>query len=94
MPDHSFEVQVCDAKTLQTFPAFVQARRLPDEQINGARRRAKRKSSKARKTIKADTLFLCQWVLVLTSVRPEELSAEKILELYRVRWQVELLIKR
>ena len=33
-------------------------------------------------------------MIVLTTVPPEELAAEVILDLYRVRWQVELVIKR
>ena len=90
----SFAVKVCDAKTNQTFNAYLHARRLTDEQINRARRKAKRKSKCAGKTIKEETLFLCEWILVLTSVEPEVMSSEVILELYRVGWQIELLIKR
>jgi hypothetical protein len=90
----SFRVAVCDAKTKQTFKAWIHARRLTDAQINRARRKAKRKAKCAGKTIKEATLFLCQWVLVLTSIEPDEMSAEVILQLYRVRWQIELLIKR
>lgn len=90
----SFAVEVCDAKSGQTCKAWIHGRRLSDEQSQRARRKAKRQAKCAGKTIKEETLFLCQWVLVLTSVAPEQLSAEVILELYRVRWQIELLIKR
>lgn len=90
----SFKVRVAAPKTGQHFPAFIHARRLSAEQINCARRRVKAKARKAGRTLKADTLSLCEWVLVLTSVPPEQLSAEVVLELYRVRWQVELLSKR
>lgn len=97
----SFAVQVCDAKSGDCLAAYVHCQRLSEAHINRARRKAQRKSSKAqrksskaRKSIKAETLFLCEWVLVVTSVPPAELSAEVILQLYRVRWQIELLIKR
>lgn len=90
----SFEIAVCDAKTNHTFKAWIQARRLTDGQINRARRKAKRKSKCAGKTIKAETLFLCEWVLVLTSLAPSQMSGELVLELYGVRWQIELFIKR
>ena len=90
----SLAVQVCDAKTGQTVNAWIHARRLSEPQINRARRKAKRKSKCAGKTIKAETLFLCEWVLVLTSIAPWQISGAVILELYGVRWQIELLIKR
>ena len=35
-----------------------------------------------------------KFYVVLTTVPPTDLSAEVVLELYRVRWQVELAIKR
>jgi IS4 transposase len=90
----SFAVQVCEAKSGDRLTAYVHCQRLSEAHINRARRKARRKSGKARKSIKAETLFLCEWVLVVTSVPPAELSAEVILQLYRVRWQIELLIKR
>jgi IS4 transposase len=40
------------------------------------------------------TLYLAGWVLVLTTLAPEVLSAETIMRLYRCRWPVELAIKR
>jgi Transposase DDE domain len=90
----SLAVQACDAKTGHSLTAWIHARRLSEQQINRARRKAKRKSKCAGKTIKAATLFLCQWVLVLTSVAPSVMSSEVIFRLYGVRWQIELLIKR
>lgn len=37
---------------------------------------------------------MSEWGLVLTTLPPDELSAADSLELYRIRWQVELVIKR
>jgi hypothetical protein len=90
----SFEVVIRDAKTGETCEAYLHAHRLSEEASNKARRRAKRTSKKNGKTIQQKTLMLCDWLLVLTSVPPNELPAKVIFELYRVRWQVELLIKR
>lgn len=39
-------------------------------------------------------LALTEWVLVFTTIDPEVLSAETVLEMYRVRWQIELVFKR
>jgi hypothetical protein len=49
-----------------------------------------------RKGKRADSLALklCAYVLVLTSVPAERLSTEAVLDLYRGRWQVELVFKR
>lgn len=90
----SFEVLVRDSKTGETCEAYLHAHRLSEGAANKARRRVKRKSKKDGKTIKQTTLSLCDWLLVLTSIAPSELPAKEILELYRVRWQIELLIKR
>jgi hypothetical protein len=90
----SFAVTVWDGKSGQMVNAWIHGRRLSQQQINRARRKAKRKSKCAGKTIKAETWYLCEWVLVLTSIAPSQMSGEVILELYRVRWQIELLIKR
>jgi hypothetical protein len=90
----SFALRVADARTGQSLAVFVHALRLSAEQSNRARRRVKAKASKAGRTLKAETLWLCEWLLVLTTVPPEQLSAAVVLELYRVRWQIELLIKR
>jgi hypothetical protein len=78
----------------QTIPVWIHALHLNEQECNRARRRAKRQASRKGQTPRAQTLFLSEWVLVLTTLPPEELSAEVILELYRIRWQVELVIKR
>ena len=39
------------------------------------------------------TLELAEYVLVLTSFNPQELSAQQTLSLYRGRWQIELVFK-
>ncbi|MBK1736117.1 hypothetical protein CKO15_12720 [Halorhodospira abdelmalekii] len=42
----------------------------------------------------AETLTLSDWVLVLSTVPAAMLPTEAVMELYRTRWQVELLMKR
>jgi hypothetical protein len=90
----SFDVVIRDAKTGETCDAYLHAHRLSEQASNEARRRAKRTSKKNGKVLKQTTLMLCDWLLILTSVPPSELPAKEIFEFYRVRWQVELLIKR
>jgi hypothetical protein len=79
----------------KTIPVWVHAYRLPEEAANRARQRCYRKAKKEmRGTPRADTLLWCGWVIILTTIPPETLGAEVIGEYYRLRWQIELLIKR
>jgi len=78
----------------QTHQVWIHARRLGGEAAAAARRRVRRTAQKGRYTPSQESLFLAEFILVLTSVPPQELSAEVVLRLYRGRWQVELLIKR
>jgi hypothetical protein len=88
----SFALEIRDGD--RALPVWIHAHRLNENQRNKARRRLKRKATRRSSTLREETLFLSEWVLVLTTIPPEELSAEVILELYLVRWQIELLIKR
>lgn len=79
----------------QTREAFLHAFRLSEPAAARARRKIRRRASKdSRGTPKADTLYLADWMIVLTSFRPEQVSAASIGKLYRSRWQIELVIKR
>lgn len=90
----SFAVEVREEKSGQTLPVWIHALHLNEQQCNRARRRAKRHARRQGRTLRTHTLFLSEWILVLTTLPPTELDAEAILELYRIRWQVELVIKR
>jgi Transposase DDE domain len=62
------------------------------EQAGRARQKCRQRHKKG--APKAESLFLAGWVLVLTTLSPEVLSAQTIMGLYRCRWQVEIAIKR
>jgi Transposase DDE domain len=89
---HSLPVRV--GPTTQRVTGWVHAYRLSEEQANKARAVCRQRNSKKGHTPQASTLFLAGWVLVWTSLPPDVLRAETVLQLYRVRWQVELAIKR
>ncbi len=74
--------------------AFLHARRLPPEQWEEARRRVRKSAQSQGRTPSASALFLSEWVLVLTTVPEKVMDTHTVTELYRVRWQVELCIKR
>ena len=63
------------------------------EEIQIEEKRLKRLDSKKQRTTSEDTKFTHKYMFVITSL-PETISAEKVLEFYRLRWQVELVFKR
>ena len=73
---------------------YLHAIPLPAAKAAEARRKAhQRAKDKGRKPSMA-ALCLSEWVLIFTSLSPEVLCTSTAAALYRVRWQVELVIKR
>ena len=87
-----FPVYLCHKN--KRIKATVHAIALPKEQADKARQRARQKAKKKGRTPKKETLYLSGWVLVLTTVASAILNTATIADLYRLRWQVELVIKR
>ena len=73
---------------------YLHAFRLPAEKAAEVRRK---KIAKARKNgiqLKKETLEYAEWVILLSSLPPDQISASEIAEIYRLRWQIEIVIKR
>lgn len=76
-------------------PAWLHAYRLPEEKARLARRRLKRRAQKKYGgRINEEILYLSDWTLLLTSLSPDKVPAGVVGELYRGRWQIEIVIKR
>lgn len=73
----------------ERYPMRLIAGVLPTAQAEAARTKLKKRKPHA---VKA-TLYAAGFVLLLTTL-PEAWSAPQLLELYRLRWQIELRIKR
>jgi len=73
---------------------YLHAQRLPPAAATEARRRARASAQQAGRQIQARTLQLAEWVLIWTTLPPALLPTATIMGLYRLRWQVELAIKR
>jgi hypothetical protein len=58
-----------------------------------ARERARRESARGQHEVRADTLEAANYVFVFTTLG-EDVDAERVLALYRLRWQIELEFKR
>jgi Transposase DDE domain len=82
------------SKKKEFMKGYLHARRLPAAQAAQARRRARAEARKKGRIVQQRTLTLAEWVLLFTTLAPEVLPAETVMALYRVRWQVELAIKR
>lgn len=59
-----------------------------------AKERLRKRARKKGKQLSAATLELAEYVFVLVTSGLDDLTAEQVLALYRVRWQVELNFKR
>lgn len=68
--------------------------RCPKSVAERKRRKLIKKSKKRGRRPSAQQLLLCEWLVLVTNLAPEDFSAEELWTLYRVRWQIELVFKR
>ncbi|MFZ1344399.1 transposase [Thiothrix eikelboomii] len=73
---------------------YLHAIPLPEEKAAQARRKARQPAKDKGRNPSVETLSLSEWVLIFTSLPHEVLCTTTASALYRVRWQVELVIKR
>jgi len=59
-----------------------------------AQRELRREARKKGRILHRETLRAAGYIIVVTDIPREELSCIQVLELYRLRWQIELLFKR
>lgn len=84
---------IAKAKDQTDYPLRICALRLRDEMAEHNIRRAKKELSKKQRCIDPETLALHRYLILATSL-PETISAQQVLELYRIRWQIEIAFKR
>ena len=58
-----------------------------------AQEKMRRQARKKQKQVNEEAVKLAEFILVLTTVNRQELGTEEVLEMYRVRWQIELRFK-
>ncbi len=92
--DSMWELQAYCTYKNQIYPVRVIACRLPPQQAGLARKRVEKRAKKKGRPVSLNSLALAGWVLLITTLEATNWSAEDILRLYRVRWQIELLFKR
>jgi len=75
----------------EVIPGRLCAVRLPPDKAREARERLRKEQGNK---VSKKSLQAAAFVMVFTTVPRERLSTERVLELYALRWQVELFIKR
>ena len=68
--------------------------RKPEKAAAQARRKARRDAQREGYQVSKGTLEAADWVILLTSLPPDHFSTEDVLDLYRLRWRIELGFKR
>lgn len=76
-----------------SIPGRICAMRRADGAALQARTRVRRRAGRKGQTLKPETLLLAQYMIVFSTF-PEEYNPASILDMYRLRWQVELVFKR
>ena len=87
-------VQIPGAAGRPPLPLRLVALRKAPVAAERARRQARQAARKRGHTVAAATLEAADYVLVLTSLAPAAADAAAVLELYRLRWQIECAFKR
>jgi hypothetical protein len=67
---------------------------LPPKAIERAQQHARRKNSKKKRTVSPNTLLAARFLLLVTTLPVADWPFPQVIWLYRLRWQIELAIKR
>jgi hypothetical protein len=89
-----FAVQTAGKAEIGAIPARLVAVRKSAAATEEARQKIRREASKKGRKVDPRTLEAAAYILVLTTIAPEQLRASQVLELYRFRWQIEIAFKR
>lgn len=89
-----YKVQIREGTGKPAIPArLIMVRKSPEAAEHERKRLARIASRKGQKT-DPRTIKAAGFVMVLTSLSAKDASAEQVLALYRMRWQIELAFKR
>lgn len=89
--DKNVRVRVWIGGHLRVVDGRLIATRLPEDKVEEARARVR---SELGPSVTDETLEMAAYVALFTTVPKSRLSAQRCLEAYRLRWQIELLFKR
>lgn len=87
----SGEISADDGRRLRV---NLHSYRLSQKAEGEARRKLRYERRKSKNGAKPQTLFYAGFVIVLTTIAPEQMKGEEVMKAYRCRWQIEVAIKR
>lgn len=82
-----------DAKAAPVAMRLV-AIKMPKDKAMEAVRKARDEAKSKQRQIHPNTVIAAEWVIVVTSLDKSEFATEAVLELYRLRWRIEIAFKR
>lgn len=94
LPPGLYERQAMVVEQEDCLPVRLIALVLPEEQAEALRRQKQRQARDKGRTLSPQALFLAGFVLLVTTLPAQSWSPQRLLELYRARWQIEVLFKR
>ena len=68
--------------------------RMPKAQATKAVADARAEAKRKQHAIQPGTLVAAEWVILVTTLSPADDPTDKVLELYRLRWRIEIAFKR
>jgi hypothetical protein len=66
----------------------------PAQASAASRRKARKSAQRGGHQLSKQTLEAADWVILVTSLKPDEFATDDVLALYRLRWRIELAFKR
>jgi hypothetical protein len=77
----------------ERLPVRLIAYRLPQTEVDKRRRQARQNARKKGRQVTHRHLHLLAWGLLITNIPADWLPPETLIELYRIRWQIEVFFK-
>lgn len=78
----------------EPLPLRLVARRKTPQAAEKARLKARQDAKRKGHELKPETLVAAEWIILVTTLDAAEFKTEDILDLYRVRWRIEIAFKR
>lgn len=91
---HQWDVKVKNKNERMSVNGRLCVLRKSEEAAKRALEKIKRKANKTGVKVKPETIEYAKYIIVFTTLPKEKFPTLKVLEWYRVRWQIELLFKR
>jgi hypothetical protein len=92
--DFEVRIQPDERHGIEAVACRLVAIRKSKEAAEASKKRILKEAQKKKRTVGDETLEACEYLFVVTSLGRDEFGAEAILNLYRMRWQIEIEFKR